>query len=136
MPFHGFHHAFSFANSTGHGFFAENVFPRLGCFNCHNAVPMGWRGNMNDIHVLVENQIAKIVIKGYFVFYQSGGLIQVVFVHIAHGHYTRTVVGNVIASHAANTDNSFRQLVTGSYHTSTQHITRHNGQQCHTSDRL
>ena len=63
---YGFHHTLSFTDRTGHRLFAPDVFSGFSGLDRHDAMPMRRGSDMHDIDIRVQNQIAEIMISGYF----------------------------------------------------------------------
>ena len=137
----GLHHLFPLADGARHGLLAENVLPGLGGLHGHDAVPVGRRGNVDNVHVGVVNQVAPVRVG-----LQAGSKLlhagiqcpaQVILVHVAHSHQAATpVAGKVEAAHAysAGAYDAPRKLVAGRHVAVVsahfpQHFPRQNGKQ-------
>ena len=120
VALHGFFHTFAFADGACHGFLAEDVLSGIGSFDGHDAVPMGWGGNVDDVNTWVVDELAEVVISFHLVapllLGSSDGGVKVFLVNVAKCHESAALVaGEVVAgaTDAAHADQASCQLVTG-----------------------
>ena len=98
VALHSFFHAFAFTDGTCHGFFAEDILPGIGGNDGHQAVPMGWGSDVNDIYIGVVDEFAEVMI-GFqlfapFLLGRSDCRIEVLLVNVAESHETAVLVAD------------------------------------------
>ena len=84
---------------------------------------------MYNIHIRIQDQIAKIVIGSNLFLHQILAQFQVVLIYIADCHQTGAAVVQMSATHTAGTNDTFCQLVTRGNEALTQHLTGNDGEQ-------
>ena len=130
---YGFHHAFSFTDRTGHRFFTPDVFSGFSGLDRHDAMPMRRSGDVHDIDIRVQDQIAEIMISGYFFLHQILPQFKVIFINVTNGNQTCTGIIDMASTHSSGTNNTFSQLITRSDIPVSQHMARYNRKECNPS---
>ena len=123
---YGLHHTLSFTDRTRHRLFTPDVFPGFSGLDRHDTMPMRWSGDVHNINIRVQNQIAEIMISGYFFLHQFLSQFKVIFINVTNGNQTCTGIIDMASSHPSGTNNTFSQLITRSDIPISQYVTRHN----------
>jgi hypothetical protein len=107
---HGLHHLDAFVDGAAHGLFAPDVLAGLRRHDAHQRVPVGRRGDVDDVDVVAVQHFAEIVVALHFGRTAGEGIRQMEAVNIADGQEPRAGVGEVALPHAAHADNRLGEL--------------------------
>jgi hypothetical protein len=122
-----FYNPFTFADGTGHGFFAPDIFPGSSCLGGDQGVPVGRSSNVYNVYFR-QLDYFPVIVEGFNPAFQHLlSLLQMATVYIANSHYTGASVGEMIPAHLSCTYHCFGQLIAGSQVTPAQHMPWHDG---------
>ena len=108
---HCFLHFPSFANGPRHWFFTPDILTGFCGFHGHDAMPMGWRGDVYNVNIFHGQHLAKILGCLHAVTDFCHGCIEVFFVNIANGNDGRIPIRHVVHSHAAHANDGLGQFI-------------------------
>ena len=113
VALNGLHDLLPFGDGARHGLLAPDVLAGLRSGDGDEAMPVRRRGNVHNVDVVALENFAKILVALDALAAHFERPLEVIGVYVAHGHETRSGVGQVPLPHSADSDNGLGQFFAG-----------------------